>query len=435
MQTSIARNIAQTFAVRIAIFAMVVFNNVLVSRWLGPEALGVMATFLMFADAVNKATGLGQESAILYFVGNRRFPERDFLGTLLPLGALVYLSGSLLIIAIVQFGGLQLLFEPTEIPLAETNAYWCIFLLFAAIFHEYGGNIWLGRQQYWRYNGNLLFRPLVYLIVLLLFYFSGKLTATTALIIYGISWLAPGIYIWFRDILPVKIRFRREIIRESLRYGSRMMGARLLEFLIFRQDIFLVGYFCTQSDVGWYYVAVMIVERLLYFAGATETVLVPAAARTAAQREKVPTILRVNVLVIFAGIVVLAIVAPFFVPLFFGDAFEKSVPPLLALLPGMIAAVIIKLLLADFAASGKPHLNLVVNLANFLINLSLNLLLIPRIGILGAALASSISYGAAAILALVIYRQSNRASLRSLLLIRRNDFRLLRNIRSRNHEN
>ncbi|MCB0300891.1 MAG: hypothetical protein KDE52_12610, partial [Calditrichaeota bacterium] len=200
MQTSIARNIAQTFAVRIAIFAMVVFNNVLVSRWLGPEALGVMATFLMFADAVNKATGLGQESAILYFVGNRRFPERDFLGTLLPLGALVYLSGSLLIIAIVQFGGLQLLFEPTEIPLAETNAYWCIFLLFAAIFHEYGGNTWLGRQQYWRYNGNLLFRPLVYLIALLLFYFSGNLTATSALITYGISWLAPGIYIWFRDI-------------------------------------------------------------------------------------------------------------------------------------------------------------------------------------------------------------------------------------------
>ncbi|MCB0263205.1 MAG: polysaccharide biosynthesis C-terminal domain-containing protein [Calditrichaeota bacterium] len=101
----------------------------------------------------------------------------------------------------------------------------------------------------------------------------------------------------------------------------------------------------------------------------------------------------------------------------------------------MIAAVIIKLLLADFAASGKPHLNLAVHLANFLINLSLNLLLIPRIGILGAALASSISYGAAAILALVIYRQSNRASLRSLLLIRRNDFRLLRNIRSRNREN
>lgn len=68
MSTSLRLIIGATFATQVAAFLMTVGGQVLAARWLGPLQFGVMATLLMFADAVNKFTNFGLETSILYFV-------------------------------------------------------------------------------------------------------------------------------------------------------------------------------------------------------------------------------------------------------------------------------------------------------------------------------------------------------------------------------
>ncbi|MCB0304668.1 MAG: oligosaccharide flippase family protein, partial [Calditrichaeota bacterium] len=192
MSTSLRHIIGATFATQVAAFLITVGGQVLAARWLGPLQFGVMATLLMFADAVNKFTNFGLETSILYFVSNRRYPFRRFIGTNIINGLVLYGMGVLVILSFMYAGGMSLLFRPEEAVLGKAGLWWGIYLLFAAIVHEYGGNIWLGLQQFRRYNGNILTRPVIYVALLLLVYVQGALDVNAALAIYGTSWLLPG---------------------------------------------------------------------------------------------------------------------------------------------------------------------------------------------------------------------------------------------------
>ena len=422
MSTSLRHIIGATFATQVAAFLITVGGQVLAARWLGPLQFGVMATLLMFADAVNKFTNFGLETSILYFVSNRRYPFRRFIGTNVINGLALYGVGVLAILSFMYAGGMSLLFRPEEAVLGKAGLWWGIYLLFAAIVHEYGGNIWLGLQQFRRYNGNILTRPVIYVALLLLVYVQGALDVNAALAIYGTSWLLPGLYIWWVSVFPLPLVWDARITRATMGYGIQVMGTNLLVFLVYRSDIFLIAYFLSQEAVGYYYIAVMVAERLLYLTQSSRLVLMPAAAHAPEQQEKVPLLIRANLLVVLLGAALLGAVAPWLIPLVFTSQYQPAVLPLLLLLPGVVAITLPKLLSADLAARGLPRYNLYANAVNFCINLGLNLWLIPRIGIAGAALSSSIAYLAAALMMVAFYRRVSGVALSELLLPKRSDW-------------
>ena len=422
MSTSLRHIIGATFATQVAAFLITVGGQVLAARWLGPLQFGVMATLLMFADAVNKFTNFGLETSILYFVSNRRYPFRRFIGTNIINGLVLYGVGVLAILSFMYAGGMSLLFRPEEAVLGKAGLWWGTYLLFAAIVHEYGGNIWLGLQQFRRYNGNILTRPVIYVALLLLVYVQGALDVNAALAIYGTSWLLPGLYIWWVSVFPLPLVWDARITRATMGYGIQVMGTNLLVFLVYRSDIFLIAYFLSQEAVGYYYIAVMVAERLLYLTQSSRLVLMPAAAHAPEQQGKVPLLIRANLLAVLLGAALLGAVAPWLIPLVFTSQYQPAVLPLLLLLPGVVAITLPKLLSAALAARGLPRYNLYANAVNFCINLGLNLWLIPRIGIAGAALSSSIAYLVAALMMVAFYRRVSGVALSELLLPKRSDW-------------
>ncbi len=428
MSRPLSKIIGFTFLTQVTVFFLVVFNNVLVSRWLGPAEFGMTATLLILAETVNKFVNLGQETSLLYFTSNKRFPFPALIRTLAVNGLGIYLAGVMLIFAAIYSGALKLFFDAEEFRFISQGAWWCIFLLFAAILHEYGSKVWLGQQKFKSYNGNLLVRPLIYLVLLIGLYLSGRITVVNVVIIYGVSWLLPGLYIWATDIFPLRGEWKAEIARASLQYGTPIMFSNLLAFLIYRVDIYLIGYFLSQKEVGWYYVSVMIVERLFYLTHATGLVLMPAAAHAEEQRQKTPLLTRVNLWVVFLGAVLLGLLAPYLIPLVFSEQYAASVTPLMILLPGIVALTIPKMIAADLLARGLPRLTLYGAGINFVINIVLNVLLIPRMGINGAALSSTISYTVGAAAILFFYCRESGASWKELLVLKKTDFEQLKKI-------
>lgn len=426
MEKPLTRIIGITFLFKIIIFAIVLVNNVLVSRWLGPALFGAMATLLIFAEAVQKFTSLGLDTSLLYFLSNRRFPEKKIISTSLINGLILFGAGAGLIFLFIKLNAFDYLLGKSDSQVLSREAGWCIFLLFASLAHQYGGNIWLGKQQFNRYNANLLFRPMIYFVLLMAAHFSGLLNLAAILIINGAAWLLVGLYIWIKSVFPLRLTWEKEITRAAVGYGSKIMLANLLDFFIYRMDIFLIGFFLTQQEVGWYFIAVMIAERLLYLTHAAGTVLLPAAARFEEQRKKTPLIIRLNLLIIFIGALILAVVSPFIIPAVLSRQYQNSVLPLIVYLPGVIAITLPKVLAADLAARGVPQYNFIVSAVNFSVNLVLNLLLIPRIGIIGAALSSTISYAVAAVLISYFYKRLTGTPIRELLIPQRGDWQALK---------
>lgn len=203
----------------------------------------------------------------------------------------------------------------------------------------------------------------------------------------------PGFIRLFRH-LPQKISSRLDFAfsLSQLRYMPGFILISTFLTLDFQLDAFLISLYLSETDIGWYGAAQTIVLGFWMMATAFRTTLYPLMARAHQEApQKLPIIYRrahqyllLVALPIAAGITLLA--RPI-VRLVYADAFEATVPALQI----MIWAVV-------FAFVNVPNARLVLvrnrqkqagwmTGISMIVNVVLNLLLIPRFGIVGAAAA------------------------------------------------
>ena len=97
------------------------------------------------------------------------------------------------------------------------------------------------------------------------------------------------------------------------------------------------------------------------------------------------------------------IIIYFFIPILFGPEFNESSFITLILLPGTYLIIAFNTLNADMAGKGMPMKGVYVFSIGAIINILLNINFIPDFGIIGSAVASSISYTFSAIIYVKIY--------------------------------
>jgi O-antigen/teichoic acid export membrane protein len=278
----------------------------------------------------------------------------------------------------------------------------------------------LGLQQFKSYYKIQIVKPIIFFILLVGSPIIFNASINIVLILVGFSFLIPALFYW-RWALPLEIKWNKEVTKESLNYGFKVMFGGILQYLNYRADILLITFFLTRTEVGWYYVSVLIAERLLFLTQATSTILLPAASSSESQREKTPLLSRLNFTVVFGGSLIIGLSAYWIVPLLFSNEYSNSVLPLVFILPGVISLSVSKLLSADLGSRGLPQYSTYVSILNFFLNIGFNIILIPRIGIAGAALSSTISYSAALILLAFFYKRVTNISITELLLLKKGD--------------
>jgi O-antigen/teichoic acid export membrane protein len=89
-----------------------------------------------------------------------------------------------------------------------------------------------------------------------------------------------------------------------------------------------------------------------------------------------------------------ALAADAAIQLLYGSEFRPAGPAFLWLLPGLVCLSVHTICMNYFASRGFPTLITLAPVGGLLVNVMLNLWMIPRIGIVGASLASSAAYAA-----------------------------------------
>ena len=130
---------------------------------------------------------------------------------------------------------------------------------------------------------------------------------------------------------------------------------------------------------------------------------------------------RHSLLWVFGSALALAFAGPPLLPLVFGPAYAASVPPFFLLLPATILLTVRRVVSNYFTASGWPGFNAGVQIVAGVINVAVNLVVIPRWGIVGAAFASLVSYGFESIATVAGFQRETGVPLRELLVFRRAD--------------
>jgi O-antigen/teichoic acid export membrane protein len=229
-----------------------------------------------------------------------------------------------------------------------------------------------------------------------------------------------------------RLRLEREGptgLRDVVGYSRPMYLGNLVQFLNYRLDVFLVAAFAGLRELGLYTLAVTIGQLLLIVSNAAAGVLFPrvAAASPDIAAREAARLTRTALLAGIVGAVGLALVATPLIGIVYGQAFAGSVPPLLALLPGIVALMAASVLASYIAGLGKLRINLIISVIGLCVTVPLDVLLIPRFGAVGAAIASSASYTLSAVITVRWAMKLGGLSARDLLVAKPADFASGRN--------
>jgi O-antigen/teichoic acid export membrane protein len=187
--------------------------------------------------------------------------------------------------------------------------------------------------------------------------------------------------------------------KKMLTFNSMSIILLFLLTSLYHIDIVMLQHFRESADVGNYRAALVLAEFLWFVPLALQTVYVHSTSELWSQNrtEQITALAskttRYAFLLTAIMAVGLAALADVVVPVYFGPDATPAIEPLLLLLPGVLGFALARPILAVSQGNGTLRYPVAATGAAALINVVLNVLLIPRYGMHGAAAATSIGYG------------------------------------------
>ncbi|WP_049972910.1 oligosaccharide flippase family protein [Haladaptatus cibarius] len=223
----------------------------------------------------------------------------------------------------------------------------------------------------------------------------GKIAAATAVAVIGFYLIFRRVSL--RSLLrPTPEDFPR---RTMLTFNSLSIVLIFLLMSLYHVDILMLQALADNVQVGYYRAALKLAEFLWFVPLALQTVFVHSTSelwsndRTEKISDLAARTTRYTFLLTAIMALGLAVLADIAVPVYFGSQYMPAVIPLLLLLPGALGFAVARPILAIAQGKGNLKYPIAATGTAATINLALNALLIPRYGMHGAAISTSIGYG------------------------------------------
>jgi len=410
----ILRSIVNTFLVQFPSLALGVSSGVLTARILGPSGKGALTVLQADAQLFLLFFGFSMSTATVYFVASKKMDVHTILGSSLCLLGLGTVLTSLIVLAAhtAPWSGLL-------VPAGYWTTLTSIYLIASFALHFAQATIlaiFQGLQHFkWVNRLSLLANALNVLAIATVGYagltglfrvqldhvLAGTLVALAITTAVGIGILLRRTQGVPKPIIPSGSELRQ--------FGSFLAKAHLanaLQFLNYRLDVWFVQHYQGVAQLGLYSLAVNAAQLLWMISLPVSGILLPYLAantqETVGSRLALASRLNFNVVAGVAGLAFISAGALF--PLVYGDAFAGSVTSFRILLPGMLFSCATKIFVAYLLARNFVHVTLVASLVGAICTLVLDIWLIPIWGIIGASIATALSY--LATFAYVYYRSA-----------------------------
>ena len=420
------------FGVNIILLPLGIATSVLIARSVGPTGKGSFDLIIATAALLVMVLSLSLPPGITFVVAQGKFSS-NVLAWQLVLVSLLQALLALLVVSVLQLTRYSHIFLPDW-------GLWIVAGLVVYVWvdmlNKFWGAILAGRQQITIVNNSELVGRMVQFLTLFIvaggLYLSEKRLSVSLLFLVTLS-ASVLINVLLLTSLGPKFEPSRDYsgLKAAIAFALPCYGANTAQFLNYRLDVFVVGFFAGTTSVGRYTLAVSLGQLLWLMSNSVATVLLPKVAAATDVAANVTHTTRVTRLALWAtGIcaLALALLATQAIPLLYGEAFRPSIAALLWLLPGIVVFSVANVLAAYIAGIGKPHLNLWVSGISLVITIALDLALIPKLNIVGASIASTVSYSVSALILIIFFMRQTGASLRQILVPNSEDLDVARQL-------
>lgn len=415
-------------------------TGILIARSLGPELRGQYG-LVIYAVGLISLGHFGLAPAITYYTGKRELDKSKILTFVLVSAFALGITFS----AIFYFVYPRIPGIWTGIP-RLTMIIGLTAVPFTLLINFFNGFL-MGQLKVRQQNIVNLLRGILYLlfIIALVLAMRGKVLA--AIVSYTSAIVAAailGLLLFTGKTKPART-IELSFAKPFFNYGIKAYLVIVFTFLNYRLDILLVKHFLTNSDVAFYQIAVNAAERLWYIPNALKNVLLPTLLMmNRGSAEFTAKVCRNSLLIMSILSLVLLFFGKFFVVFLYGQEYYRVAHALYSILWGITITTLFKVLSADFAARRQLGILGFAAGTGVAVNVVANLYLIPRFGIVGAGVATSLSYTILSIILVIFFVRQRKVKVREILFPIRDDFssyrevfkKLLRRIRgNRDQEN
>jgi O-antigen/teichoic acid export membrane protein len=384
------------------------FYRIIIAKNFGPEGYGLFSLAVMIATLFSSFFSLGLQSGILRYISLFRGKGEDNkIRSLIRFSCLVTLIASiasfLLLFFLSGFISTEIFHNSELIPFLKIFAIFLPVFLFSGLFHV----IIIAYEKVGLYSfiGNILC-PAVQLIFLFIFIFVG-LKETSISLSYNLGLLSTFIasfliYLFGIKIIHEKYLPKKEdnhiLYKELLSYSWPIMFFGLIVSIFSWIDSFTIGYFKTASDVGIYNAASTLATLLEVVPSLFLQLFLPIITKEYSKNNKVlvkDLSKQIAKWIFLLNLPVLAIIIVFpgaVLNILFGSEYIAAENSLRFLSIGLFIYSLLRLsenLLYMIGSSKRILLNLTFA---SLMNIILNIILIPTYGITGASFSTMLSY-------------------------------------------
>ena len=372
------------------------------AHYLGPAVLGAYFLFLAYYGIFDLIGDGGFGGAAVKRISEGKAQNEYYT-------AFFIMRMVLLCLSVVTF----IIISPFLTGLEKNGLlYWLIIALVAGTLASITGINLYGTAQVGIIQVSNLFNTIVKNLVQILAVFIG----------FGIGGLVAGFIAGMIAVIVFNLRF----IRLGLSRCDRSHFTGLFSFsvwtflssgglLIFTYaDTILIGIFMTETDVGIYRVSFQLASVASFLVIVFHTVLFPRISKWHAEKQfslieysmtRAFTYSLFLAIPVTAGGIILSGKLLYF---FYGAAFEPGAPILIILLFIQIANIFMYLQTMCLNAMDMPKISFYITAASAVMNIILNILLIPVFGITGAAVATLVTITMNAVLAYQMLKSSVR---------------------------
>lgn len=419
---SLARNSTARLAALLAILVFGFTTSVMTARWLGPSGKGTLTALSFLGDVFFFQIclmGLGEASIVLIARGEISL-QRALSASLIPLFATGIIGmGALLVVSVpAEWSGI--------FPAVVIQGV----VLFLALYMHLFQDLLHSRERFGTTSLVTTVRVMTNAVL------TGVLLSLTPLGIGGallatLCGVSVALFAEARALKRMGLSFRpvwdKGFMVRGAKLGLVMQAAYLLMAMSQRADQLVVYSLLGPVEGGQYAVALTLGLLPGFVPVSLTHVSFPRFADVD-DREVWPftaQVIRVGLIGGGSAGLLLAGLVSLFTPAVFGEGFGRSIAPALILMSGGLIWSVQWTLSRAWAARGRPALMFASFLLSVMVMLSLDLLLLPAWGMVGAAVASVIASASGLSVCLIVYGRAGVGFRSALLVPRLSDMRFL----------
>ena len=311
-------------------------------------------------------------------------------------------------------------FYHTIVP--EGYAWLVLLMTFVYSLHEFNLNHFLGKEKVATYNWLFLIQILTQVSMMAVLIFVLNIRTAKALLYSQLCGYTLATLIGWILLFPTLKREDREPlkdnIKEMLHYGAFMQLSTLVSTLNKRLSLYLLNTHCDEKSLGVYASGTQVTEGVNIVGQSIGLVEFSALSNTEKKERAAQLTLRfmkVAIVLTFTALLVICLLPERFFEWLFSGEFAGIRTVILLMAPGIVFFSAHTVLANYFSGMGKPKYNLYASLIGLSVTLIAAFILIPALGIKGAAITTTLTYTALFIYQWIVFHKHTGCKLYQLI--------------------